>query len=136
MMATRLVKPVPDRDTVGYWQALADGHLTATHCRDCDHWTWPPRPICSKCHGDNLSLDPVKGTGEVFSWIVVHRSTTPDMMQYVPYTLALVRLDEQPDIYIPARLVSHEKPHKGMRVQAQTEQISDTIGDLLWTDET
>ena len=134
-MAERLVKPIPDRDTVDYWQALSDGKLLATHCHDCGHWTWPPRPICSGCHGEHLSLDPVQGTGTVYSWIVVHRSTTPDMMQYVPYTLALVRLSEQSDIYIPGRLITDAEPHRGMKVRALPEKINDKLGDLAWTTE-
>ncbi len=135
MMAERLIKPITDRDSAPYWQALADGHFKVTHCRDCGHWTWPPRPICSGCHGGNLSLDEVKGRGEVFSWIVVHRSTSPDMMQYVPYVLALVRLDEQSDIYIPGRLISDKEVHRGMRVRVLTEKITDQVGDLAWTTE-
>jgi len=134
-MAERLIKPIADRDSARYWQALADGHLKTTHCLDCGHWTWPPRPICSKCHGGNLTLDEVKGTGEVFSWIVVHRSTSPDMMQYVPYVLALVRLDDQSDIYIPGRLISDKEVHRGMRVRVVTEKITDQVGDLAWTTE-
>jgi len=134
-MAERLVKPIPDRDTVAYWQALADGKMVVTHCRDCGHWTWPPRPICSGCHGDNLALDEVKGTGTVYSWIVVHRSTTPDMMQYVPYTLALVRLDEQADIYIPGRFISDMDVRRGMKVRVRPERITDQLGDLAWTTE-
>jgi uncharacterized OB-fold protein len=135
MMSERLVVPVPDRDTVGYWQALADGKLVTTHCRDCGHWTWPPRPICSGCHGDNLELGEVKGTGTVYSWVVVHRSTTPDMMKYAPYTLALVRLDEQADIYIPGRLITDKEVHRGMKVRVLPEKISDKLGDLAWTTE-
>lgn len=134
-MSERLVKPIPDRDTIDYWQALADGKLVTTHCRDCGHWSWPPRPICSKCHGGNVSLDEVSGTGSIYSWIVVHRSTTPDMMKYVPYTLALVRLDEQADIYIPGRLISAKDVHRGMKVKVLTEKITDQLGDLAWTTE-
>jgi uncharacterized OB-fold protein len=54
------------------------------------------------------------------------------MMAYVPYTLALVRLDEQQDIYIPARLISDKEAHRGMRVHAVPEKITDEIGDLAW----
>jgi len=68
----------------------------------------------------------------VFSWIVVHRSTSPDMMQYAPYVLAMVRIDEQRDIYIPGRLISDKEVHRGMRVHVQTEKITDAVGDLVW----
>jgi len=131
-MSERKVKPVPTRDTAPYWGALAEGHLDLQHCRDCGHWTWPPRPICSGCHGENMVFEKVKGTGEIFSWIVVHRSTIPDMMPYVPYTLALVRLDEQRDIYIPGRLIGDKEAVRGLRVRAVPEKINDEVGDLAW----
>jgi uncharacterized OB-fold protein len=134
-MSQRKVIPVPSRDTVPYWGALANGHLEVQHCQDCGKWTWPPRPLCSGCHGENMAFEQVKGTGEIFSWIVVHRSTTPDMMPYLPYTLALVRLDEQADIYIPGRLITDREAHRGMRVRAVPEKITDTVGDLAWTPE-
>ncbi len=131
-MKEHRVKPIPNMDTAAYFGALADGRLMATHCGDCSHWTWPPRPVCSRCHGENLSLDTVRGTGAIYSWIVVHRSTTPDMMEYVPYTLALVRLDEQDDIYIPGRLLSDVEAFRGMRVQADPKKIGENIGDVIW----
>jgi uncharacterized OB-fold protein len=132
MMAERRVKPIPDRDTERYWHGLAEGRMELQHCRDCGHWTWPARPICSGCHGDNMAWEAVKGTGEVYSWIVVHRSTIPDMMPYLPYTLALVRLDEQADIYIPGRLVTDTQVHRGQRVQVVPEKITEEVGDLTW----
>jgi uncharacterized OB-fold protein len=54
------------------------------------------------------------------------------MMQYVPYTLALVRLDEQADIYIPGRLISDREAHRGMRVRVAPEKITETLGDIAW----
>jgi uncharacterized OB-fold protein len=132
MMSERKIKPMPTRDTAPYWSALAEGHLDVQHCQDCGSWTWPARPICSKCRSENMVFEKVQGTGEIFSWIVVHRSTTPDMMPYVPYTLALVRLDEQADIYIPGRLLTDTEAQRGMRVRAVPEKINDEVGDLAW----
>lgn len=126
------MKPQADEDTREYWQALADGRLAIQHCRDCGHWTWPPRPICSKCFGDNCQLDGVAGTGEIYSWIVVHRSTLPHLMPFVPYTMALVRLDEQSDIYIPGRLLGDVPAAQGMKVRAVPERIDDEAGNLAW----
>ena len=54
----------PDRDTAPYWAALADGRFEVQHCRACHRWTWPARPICSGCHGDDLAWEEPAGTGE------------------------------------------------------------------------
>jgi uncharacterized OB-fold protein len=120
-----------DRDTAHYWEALGRGSFEIQHCRDCAHWTWPPRIICSKCHGENLSYEQPKGTGTVYSWIVTHRSFDPTVP--APHTVVLVRLDEEPDILIAGRLISDQEAHQGMRVRAAPEQVADGMGRLNWT---
>jgi uncharacterized OB-fold protein len=121
--------PIPDRDTAPYWAALANGVLKLQHCGDCGHWTWPARPICSNCQSDNMAWEPVKGTGEVYSWVVVHRGMASEP---TPYVIAQVRLDEQKDIYIPAVLRTTVPVRQGLRVRAITEKLSDNVGDLIW----
>jgi uncharacterized protein len=122
--------PAPDLDTEPYWASLADGRFIVQRCRDCGHWTWPARPICSGCHGDNVEWEQPSGTGEVYSWIVTHQPYGPDLP--VPYTVALVRLDEQADILVPGRFISEAEIHQGMRVRAVPERKTDEIGILNW----
>jgi hypothetical protein len=132
MMETRRIVPTPDRDSAPYWAALARGTLQLQHCRKCGHWTWPPRPVCSGCQEESLEWQPVKGTGEVYSWVVAHRAYTPDLATLVPYTIALVRLDEQNDIFIPGRLFGTVTPRQGLPVRAVPERLTDEIGQLSW----
>jgi uncharacterized protein len=132
-VAERRAVPVADRDSAPYWAALADGRFEVQHCHDCGRWTWPPRAICSGCHGENLGWEPVKGTGDVHSWVVTHQVYAPDFVDLVPYTVVLVRIDEQDDILIPGRLVPDVEVHQGLRVRAVPEQVTDEIGQLHWT---
>ena len=131
-LAQRRAVPTPDRESAPYWAALAAGRFDVQHCRDCGRWTWPPRAICSGCHGENLAWESVKGTGEVHSWVVTHQVYAPDFVDLVPYTVVLVRLDEQDDILIPGRLVSDVEVHQGLRVRAAPEQLTEDIGQLHW----
>jgi uncharacterized OB-fold protein len=124
--------PIPDRDSEHYWAALAAGQLEIQQCRDCGHWTWPPRPICSNCQGENLSWEPTRGTGEVHSWITTHNVYSAAFAKLVPYTTVLVRLDEQADILIPGRFVSDVELRQGLRVRVCAEALTDQIGDLTW----
>ena len=126
------IVPMPDRDSEHYFAALAEGRLELQRCEDCGHWTWPPRPICSNCHGDNLVWQPVAGTGAVYTWVVTHHAYFPSLQPIVPYTTVFVRLDEQDDIMIPGRLLSDVEPHQGLRVRAVPEQLTDDIGHLNW----
>jgi uncharacterized OB-fold protein len=49
-----------------------------------------------------------------------------------PSTVVLVRLDEQPDILIPGRLVSEVEVRQGLRVRAAPEAITEDVGRLNW----
>lgn len=124
--------PQPDRDTAPYWAALADGRFELQHCAHCGRWTWPARPICSGCHGDDLAWEAPSGTGEVYSWVVTHQPYGPDLAALVPYTIVLVRLDEQDDLLLPGRLLSAVEVHQGLRVRAVPERVSDDVGVLSW----
>jgi uncharacterized OB-fold protein len=131
-MGDRVMYPMVDRDSAPYWKALADGRFELQHCGDCGHWNWPPRPVCSGCLGTDLAWEPPKGTGTVDSWVVTHQVYGPDWAAAVPYTIALVRLDEQHDLLIPAILRSEVEVERGLRVRAVAEPLNDTIGLLGW----
>jgi uncharacterized OB-fold protein len=156
-VAERRSLPVPDRDSAPYWAALAEGRLELQHCLDCSRWTWPARAICSGCHGENLRWEAVQGTGAVHSWVVTHQIYAPEFVELVPYTVVLVRIDEQDDILIPGRLVSdveetqrsagrtpgsteRSQPdtlvHQGLKVRAAPERVTDDVGQLHWRADT
>jgi uncharacterized OB-fold protein len=128
----RRTLPVPDRDSAPYWSALAEGRFMLQRCQDCGRWTWPVRPLCSGCHGEHLSWEESEGSGEVYSWVVTHQPYGPDLAKEVPYTVALVRLDEQDDILIPGRLFADVEIHQGLRVQAAPERVTADLGVLNW----
>jgi uncharacterized OB-fold protein len=124
--------PSPDRDSAPYWRALAEGRFEVQQCLDCGHWTWPPRPICSNCHNFNLEFRPVSGKGEVHSWVTPHRALYPSLRDYVPYTIALVRLDEEDDILVPGRMISLVEMRQGLRVRAVPTPLNEEVGEVLW----
>ncbi len=134
-MTERRTVPVPDRDSAPYWSALADGRLILQRCRDCSRYTWPVRPLCSGCHGDGLEWVTSAGAGEVYSWVVTHQPYAPDLAALVPYTIVLVRLDEQDDILVPGRFTSEVEVHQGLRVRAAPERVTAEIGVLNWEPE-
>jgi uncharacterized OB-fold protein len=74
----------------------------------------------------------VRGTGSVVSWVTTYHPYLPVLASIVPYTTALVQIDEQPDIFIPGRLVTDVAPGAGLRVRAVPERQTEDIGLLLW----
>jgi hypothetical protein len=133
-LGDRRTLPTPDRESAPYWRALAEGRFVMQRCRVCGRWTWPPRPICSGCHGFDLEWTEASGSGEVYSWIVTHQPYSPDLAAIVPYTVALVRVEEQEDILIPGRYLGASQIGQGLAVRMQTEPVTEDIGLLTWVD--
>lgn len=132
--ATPRTLPTPDRESAPYWRALAEGRFVMQQCRSCARWTWPARTICSGCHRFELEWVEPSGRGEVESWVVTHQPYGADLAAMVPYTVALVRVDEQDDILIPGRYVGDGEIHQGMVVQALPEPATGDVGLLTWDD--
>lgn len=63
----------------------------------------------------------VAGTGEVHSFIIQRQGAVPGYLDNLPYVVALVELDEQPGLRLPARLVDidPEAVTVGLRVAAR-----------------
>ena len=117
-------QPVPDEDSAGFWRALDDGRLALCRCTRCRRWLQPPLERCPRCWSET-AFEPVAGTGELHSFIVVHQPAIPGYRDALPYTVALVELDEQPGLRLPGRLVGAEPSalRIGQRVAAQIEGL-------------
>jgi uncharacterized protein len=117
-------QPVPDNDTEPFWDAVSSGALAMCRCQSCGLWHQPPLERCRRCVGAT-AFEPIRGTGELYSFIVVRQPAVPGYLE-VPYVVGLVELDEQPGLRLPARLVEvePEEVRVGMRVRARLEPLA------------
>ena len=117
-------QPAPDEDSRPFWSATAEGRLDVCRCRLCRRWLHPPLERCPACWGET-AFEQVAGTGEVFSFIVVHQPAVPGYRDKLPYTVALVELDEQGGLRLPGRLVGIEPEdvEVGLKVRAELEPL-------------
>ena len=67
------MKPVPDADTEPYWAGIAAGELRLQRCAACGLAVFYPRAVCPHCFGAPLTWFTARGTGQVYSYTVVHR---------------------------------------------------------------
>lgn len=75
-------------------------------CTECARWMHPPRHDCPAAPEHAVSWCAVRGTGEIFSYVVTHRALHPSFTD-TPYTCAVVQLDE--GVRILARLVDDDR---------------------------
>ena len=86
--------PLLTDENEGFWAAAAEGRLAIQRCDACGRWQHPPRAMCPACHSTALSFVDVAGTGEVYSWSLLHHPQHPSFSY--PVVAVLVTLDEGP----------------------------------------
>lgn len=88
--------PVPpvNADTAFFWEGCAQGELRYQHCAACGRVQFPPRPHCAACQAPGPEWKVSRGQGTVHSFTEVHRAPIAAFRGSVPYTIALVDLDE------------------------------------------
>jgi uncharacterized OB-fold protein len=86
-----------------FWTGGARGELVFLHCAACDRYIHPPVPRCPFCRRAGLEPRPVSGRGTVYAFTINRQAWSSDLP--VPYVIALVAIDEQPDVRLTTNVV-------------------------------
>ena len=125
--------PVTDPLTAPFWDAASKGRLVIQRCRACGELRWPPLVGCPECHGRDATWDEVRPTGTIWSFVVYHRAFAAELKDEIPYTVAMVQLDDGP--YLVGRLHDAEDagrpPAIGDRVTAVFTE-TDGVPSVRW----
>jgi uncharacterized OB-fold protein len=102
-------------------------NLTGAKCGICGRLYFPPRSVCPVCHRKSIGkMEPfkLKGTGEVFTFSVVHDAPSQFELQK-PYVIAIIQMDE--GIRVTGQVIDCE-PNEvavGMRVKATIRKLGE-----------
>jgi uncharacterized OB-fold protein len=113
-------QPDPSLDSRPYWESLKQGKLALQRCVACREWQFPAIESCRHCAG-KFAIEPISGRGEIYAFIINHRPAAPGFDELLPYPIALVSPEENPELHIPGRIVgaSNESVAVGQAVQAE-----------------
>lgn len=92
--ADPLPPPPDDELSRPFWDAVADGRLVYQHCPACDNAWLPARSECPVCLSAEPEWRPASGNARLVSWVVYHRAFNPTFAGRLPYTVAIVELEE------------------------------------------
>lgn len=123
--------PAVDADNRAFWIGGEQGLLLIARCAACRSYVHPPVPFCPACEGRAVEPEAVSGQGHVYSYTINHKVWVPGLP--VPYVLALVELDEQDGLRLPANIVGCDPAavHIGMRVAVRFEAVEDLFVPLF-----
>lgn len=118
-------------DLPRHWRLKAQRYnLEGVVCDKCGARLFPPRQVCPECRGRALSPYRFGGQGEVYSYTTVVQA--PENYEaYVPYTVALVRLDEGPMLMAQLTDLDPEEATIGMAVEMVTRKLMEYDSDGL-----
>ncbi|MGJ3507894.1 Zn-ribbon domain-containing OB-fold protein [Enemella sp. A6] len=86
----------PDDRPNTFWDETRRGRLAVQQCTGCRRLRHYPQPLCPECRSAEFTWFPVTGRGRVHTWTTTHRAFTEADRGRVPYTVAVVELDEGP----------------------------------------
>lgn len=121
MTEQQIAPPETDVGSAPYWDSLRRHRMEVQACASCGRRRFPVAPACPYCAQPESRWEVPDGMGEVYSFIVVHRTFDPAFEDAVPYTIATVdldgggrivaRMDQQPEIgdRVQAEYVDHEE---------------------------
>ena len=97
-------RPRLDEENRAFWTGGAEGKLNIVKCHDCGEFTHPPKLLCRHCLSENVSPEPVAGTGAIDTYTINYQPWAPGLE--VPFVIARVRLDGVPGVYLTTNIVN------------------------------
>jgi hypothetical protein len=124
----RKALPQPTPETAPFWEGCKQHELRLQFCTDCQKFFFYPRIFCPTCLSVNVEWRTVSGRGTLHTYVISHRPA-PGFENEVPYTIAIVKLDEGPHMMTNIVGVEHtpENLPAGMAVQVDFEDVTETI---------
>ena len=131
LAAARVLPRINGRNRA-FWTAGAQGRLMILRDRATGRFVHPPEAL-GRASAD-LAPEPVSGLGSVFSFTINYQSFRPELKD--PYVIAVVELDEQEHLRLPANIVNCDvnDVRIGMRVRVLFEQHGELFVPLFEPD--
>ena len=125
MPAAKAPLPALDPGNTPFWTGGANNELLVCRCGSCRRWLHPPVPVCRFCLSTDVAPEPSSGRGALLTYTVNRQPWLSALPP--PYVIAVVALDEDPDLRVTTRLVGLDVDEVsiGMRVQVHFEQADD-----------
>ena len=118
-------QPRPSPESAPFWAGVNAHRLLLPRCDACGRFWFPPSRRCLHCLSADFAWVESAGAGRIYSFVVFHRVYHPAFEQDVPYTVAIVELDEGPRLIANIVGRSPDDVRCDMRVRVVFEERGD-----------
>lgn len=121
-------KPLPEPNdlTRPFWDACRRHELRIQRCVSCGRLIHYPKIICPHDHTNEFEWVRMSGRGTVYSFVGAYRAFHPGFQPDLPYTIAIVELEEGPHMMTNV-LAPPAEVRVGMKVEVAFEDVNETI---------
>jgi uncharacterized OB-fold protein len=105
-----------DDESAFYWTGLTEHRVLLQQCGHCHRRRFPPMPSCPWCGATLADIVESTGSGQVYSWVTVHRAFDERWAGELPYTIAAVELRERCRMFARVEVDEHGI-HAGLAVE-------------------
>jgi uncharacterized protein len=112
---------LPDHEP--FWGSVRRHAMELQRCDRCGAFRFIPSERCP-CGSGASTWTQIAGTGEVYTYTVVHRAPTPAYQAEVPYVIVHVTIDEGPRLISNLIGCDPEGVGVGMAVQLVYEDVT------------
>ena len=95
-MAYEKPLPIINEDTIPYWQYCRNHELRMQQCTHCGYIRFPVGIVCPQCGSMDAAWQRLSGHGRVYSYVIYRQAYHPAYKDDIPYTVAVIQLDEGP----------------------------------------
>lgn len=98
--------------------------LVGERCERCGSALFPPRDTCPHCAGPAQTPYELSGRGQVYSYSIMYDGPQ-GYEAHLPYTVALIKLEEGPMVTAQLTDVRPDEVHIGMPVEMVTRKLTE-----------
>jgi uncharacterized OB-fold protein len=122
-------KPIPPINPWAepFWAGAREGRLVIQKCTDCKKHIFYPRLSCPFCFSEKLDWIEASGRGTVYSHTLVQNNPPSAFMEDLPFTIAIVELEEGVRMMTNIVECDPEAVHCEMPVEVTFERLTDEI---------
>ncbi len=123
---TEVAKPVPVASSWSrpFWHSLREGRFVLQRCNDCNAFQGYPRVFCVQCYSDNLGWVEASGKGSIYTYTTIVSNPPSTFVDDLPYTLAIVTLDEGPRFLAQLLDIAPADIHCDMAVELVLREVT------------
>src|SRR6201993_1275609 len=131
-MADRTDLPTIEDEPREYWTAATAGRLLIPRCGSCERVHHYPRVMCPFCWSEDVTAVEASGRATLYTYSTVYVNDLPPFSGRLPYTAAVVDLEEGPRLMTTIAGAEPSQLRIGMPLLAQPHEIADGVTTFVF----